>query len=411
MADNTPIELSSFSRHRVRSFRSAQNVQPRTTPVFPRAATRVHELRLAQPSEQAIPLGIVPISKEATEVPVISLKTAMSLESLANQICNQAENTIAEPPESVTNDSWLKERAAYLDRLYKNEAATFGGSHNFAPQTPVRSNHPESTRSKVYVVKRRPRMARRIPRTGLRPYTTQMIGDGRRIELYESGAGVVKDAIGRVIEVRSQEGYQLFLTYSASGNLQSFCLLDACGNLHAVAEQDQHGAIVRGPNGRIQAAGEYMSAGPNGCLTVHRFDGQFWSIDIVLGRYTERRLIRDRNDQVHCLTAIFADDGFRMMTRFQSIPSGSSDGSNDDSEALESNIISLSGNTKAVLRFYGRDGSMLEFDSDENLEALQPKKFNPPSARHAAAGWHRDKQARTAWDAVEHYLGFDARHF
>jgi hypothetical protein len=397
MADNNPIEISSFSRHRVRSFRSDQGVQPRTF-VFPRSSTRVHELRLAPPSETSLPA-----SEEATAPVVISLKTALSLESLANQICNQAETILSEPPEAGTNDSWLQERAAYLDRLYKNEAATFGGTFNFAPsaKAPELIPHPEAPRNKVYIVKRRPRAARRIPRTGLRPYTTQMIGDGRRIELYESGAGVVKDAIGRVIEVRSKEGYQLFLTYSVSGNLQSFCLLDACGNLHAVAEQDQHGAIVRGPNGRIQAAGEYMSAGPNGCLTVHRFDGQFWSIDIVLGRYTERRLIRDRNDQVHCLTAIFADDGFRMMTRFQTMPA----------EIIENDPAWLGCNTQAVLRFYGRDGSMVEFDSDENLEALQPKKFNPPSARHAAAGWHRDKQARTAWDAVEHYLGFDARHF
>ncbi len=363
------------------------------------------------------------------ELPVEKASQAPgALDFLADAICTVAANPVLQESES---EKTKPSEEDYLQGLLALDATISGLANSLrSAQAPARSHasevrakqpvgattnapqrhsHAELSRSRVYIVKRRARSVKRPPRVGLKPPTTQPLSNGRRVEMYEHGASVVKDALGRVVEVRSHIGHQLFLNYTPQGNLQSFCRLDAYGNLHSVAEQDKHGLVVRGPNGEVQAAGEYMSAGPAGCLTIHRFDGQFWSIDLVLGTYTERRLIRDRANRTHCLTAIFAYDGFRMMTRFQTLPAEGTEGVQSSStEAGERDSQWRPINAKAVLRFYGRDGSMIEFDSDENLEALKPKRIAVLKGRNIGRHGQAKGQARTAWDAIERYLGFDA---
>jgi hypothetical protein len=228
-----------------------------------------------------------------------------------------------------------------------------------------------------------------------KPPYTQSFNEGHRVDSYENGARVTKDELGRVVEVSSHTNQQMFITYSKAEFLSAFCLLDAFGNVLLVGEHNDNGVVVKGSKAQIQAVGEYMSVGPNGCLTVHRLDGQFWSIDLVLSTYTERRFMVDKDKRAHCLTAIFSDDGFRMMTRFQAL---SPDATND----VEHAFAHQSNPTQVTLRFYGRDGSMIEFDSDENLESVKPSLVQPAAKQRL----HGKRNNRNAWDAVERYLEF-----
>ncbi len=225
--------------------------------------------------------------------------------------------------------------------------------------------------------------------------STKSCPSGHRLESYENGASVTKDELGRVVEVSSNGNQQVFITYSPSGFLKIFFLLDAFGNVLLVGEHDEQGVVVKDPQGQIQAAGEYMSAGPNGCLTVHQLDGQFWTIDLVLNTFSERRFMVDRKKRAHCLTAIFSDDGFRMMTRFQALPSNAH-------VDRENSLNWLGSQSRVTLRFYGRDGSLLEFDSDENLASAKPS-LVLPATKQALPG---PRNNGTAWDAVARYLNF-----
>src|SRR5262249_39259196 len=140
---------------------------------------------------------------------------------------------------------------------------------------------------------------------------------GRRRERFESGAEIVKDALGRVVEVRSPLGPVLRARYDGNGHLRFFVRTDGSGNLQCYGENDKHGVVVRDPEGRVRAAGEAMAIDRVGRLSIVRRDGQFWSIDIARGLHVERRQIVDDDGRWQALTAVFGFDGFRMVTRFQ----------------------------------------------------------------------------------------------
>jgi hypothetical protein len=288
-----------------------------------------------------------------------------------------------------------QEYASKLNLLLKMGSTISDGTSSTTSKEGHRPHTFAAAPMTKYIAKRKGKRSCALQRPALRPTETKSCLGGHRVESYENGASVTKDELGRVVEVSSSDNQQMFITYSLSGFLKVFCLLDAFANVLLIGEQDEQGVVVKGPQGQIKVAGEYMSAGPNGCLTVHRLDGQFWTIDLVLNTFTERRFIVDRQEREHCLTAIFSDDGFRMMTRFQVLPS--------ISKADLENSLSWQGSPSQVsLRFYGRDGSMVEFDSDESLQFLRPS-LVLPGMQKAAPG---PRNNRTAWDAVERYTDF-----
>ena len=55
-------------------------------------------------------------------------------------------------------------------------------------------------------------------------------------------------------------------------------------------------------------------------------------------------------------------------------------------------------------RFYGRDGSIIDFNSDSELEQLKPKNVLPPGSKPVPAAHRGKRQAGTAWEALREYV-------
>jgi hypothetical protein len=364
------MELSTYPRHRLRSF-------------------QVNGVRFVA----AAPLGLNPGSGAPVRLTTPKeAKQVVSFGALADAIFDGAENQKHAPTITPVPNSGQTSR---LDSLFKMDDTTGDAKPLHSERQEHHRSIPDLARSRMHMLKRRTSRNRFWQRPLTKPPYTQSFKEGHRVDSYENGARVTKDELGRVVEVSSHTNQQMFITYSKAGFLSAFCLLDAFGNVLLVGEHNDSGVVVKGSKVQIQAVGEYMSVGPNGCLTVHRLDGQFWSIDLVLSTFTERRFMVDSYKRAHCLTAIFSDDGFRMMTRFQAL---SSDATND----VEHAFSHQSSSAQVTLRFYGRDGSMIEFDSDENLESVKPSLVQPAAKQRL----HGKRNNRNAWDAVERYLEF-----
>lgn len=215
-----------------------------------------------------------------------------------------------------------------------------------------------------------------------------LLANSRRLEVFRNGAEMVKDALGRVVEIRSQ-GIRVSAFYDKEGRFSSFIRTNQNGSVHSVGEWDKHGVIVRDGEGRIRANGESMTLDPVGCLSVRRSDGQFWSVDFLNGMHTERRQFLDSSGMWNVLTAMFAHDGFRMLTRFQVV------GDKRFEDAWS--------HCDGELRFYGRDGSVIHFGSDDDVKRMRPRQVWAPGSKHIDASWRSRRQACTAWQAVQEY--------
>lgn len=228
--------------------------------------------------------------------------------------------------------------------------------------------------------------------------TLQMLPAGRRMESMENGAKIIKDSLGRVIEVRSPLGPVLRTRYDEHGHLRFFVRTDKEGNIQAYGESDKQGVVVHDPEGRVRAAGESMAIDRVGRLSIVRKDGQFWSIDLARGLHVERRQMVDEDGQWKAITAVFAYDGFRMVTRFQSM-----DGREFDEET-GCYKPTIDAAVKEEIRLYGRDGSCVQFDSEDAIEELRPSRVWPPASRAVDKKYRNRWQAGTAWQAVRDYL-------
>lgn len=219
--------------------------------------------------------------------------------------------------------------------------------------------------------------------------------DGERIERFDNGAQLKKDALGRVRYIQSGLGVSIAVAYDSEGQPQSFVRSDRNGQMHSVGERDRHGVVVRDLEGRVRAAGESMSVDPRGCLSVRRVDGQFWSLDLVKQLHIERRSIVGRDGNWNFLTAVFTSDGFRMMTRFQRL--------NDDGPAGD-RFHWLAAEPTGTFRFYGRDGSVIEFEGEDHLTRMKPQHVWAPGSRAIDPNFRGHHQAGTAWDSVQEYV-------
>src|SRR5262249_12989602 len=151
------------------------------------------------------------------------------------------------------------------------------------------------------------------------------------------------------------------------------------------------GVTVRDPEGRVRAAGEAMAIDRVGRLSIIRRDGQFWSIDMARGLHVERRQLVDDDGRWQALTAVFGFDGFRMVTRFQ--------GMMPQLDDIPDHVIA-----EERIRLYGRDGSAIEFESEDDIENLRPSRVWPPGSRKVDKLYRGSWQAGTAWQAVKEYV-------
>lgn len=216
----------------------------------------------------------------------------------------------------------------------------------------------------------------------------EISADGWRLEVFDVGSKIVKDVLGRVVEVRSQFGDCLYFRYGLHGYMESVERVRGNGATHSNGQRDKHGVVVRDPEGRVRAAGETMSVDPRGCFYLHTFDGQFFSVDLVTGIHTERRKVMDDNGASRFVTSLFTHDGFRMATMFSATKRGTEYGASAHSR----------------FRFYGRDGTLIEFASEDDLQQLRPNKVLRPASRPVSRDFPHKRQATTAWDAVYEYL-------
>jgi YD repeat-containing protein len=220
----------------------------------------------------------------------------------------------------------------------------------------------------------------------------EILPDGQRVEYFPDGAEVVRDALGRVTEVKSAGGERLSLQYDSCGNLDSFVRTDVRSRVHSEGRRDKHGVVVRDPEGRVRAAGESMTVDPHGRLSIHNTDGQFVSLDLVRALHIERRRPPAADGFWSTVTAVFAHDGFRMVTRFHGVAA----------EPFAGSGWWLAG--ADLIRFYGRDGSLVEFYSEEDVRRLHPARVLSPGSVHIDAGLRGRHQAGTAWEAVKEYV-------
>jgi hypothetical protein len=217
----------------------------------------------------------------------------------------------------------------------------------------------------------------------------EVSADGWRIEVFFGGSKIVKDALGRVVEVHSQFGEAMHFRYSGAGNIETFQRYRSDGTSHSEGERDRHGVVVRDADGRVKAAGESMTIDPRGSFFLHTFEGQFFSVDLVTGIHTERRKITDETGVSRFVTSLFTHDGFRMATMFGGLKGSTAYGG---------------GKRTPKFRFYGRDGTLIEFNNDEDLHLLHPSKVMKAGSRKVSKSWPHERQANTAWDAVRDYL-------
>lgn len=212
------------------------------------------------------------------------------------------------------------------------------------------------------------------------------LSDGRRLETFANGSQLIKDSLGRVKEIYSESGESLLIKYDETGKISSFTRSRQDGSLHSSGKKEGPTATIRDADSRVMAMGDSMSVDPWGRLCLHARHGQYYSIDLVAGVMQERRRIINAHGQTETLTAVFTQDGFRMATAF-ALP---------EQEGQHQARLSY--------RFYGRDGSLLEFNSDKDLSELSPARSAAPATIPVHSSWLKEHQANTAWDSVKSYL-------
>jgi hypothetical protein len=291
-----------------------------------------------------------------------------------------------------------------LSRAYR--ADFLSSPANFSFSTPSFSsnylgvNRPQITEQSGQVsLFLRPLFRQKVKRS----FATRILNNGRRFESYDTGAVLEKDEFGRVTQIRSRSGASISVYYDRDGSPEGFVRIDEKGKTHSIAECDRLGVVVRDEHGRPRAQGDSLSVDQRGCLSICRSDGQFWSVDLVYGRHIERRRLSDEAGIWHILTGLFAADGFRMVTLFQKVIESPQDARVNTIEAANqwwTNAPLATGS----FRFYGRDGSVIEFISEDALTNLQPTHVWSPGTRQVDAIWKGRHQAGTAWDSVQEYV-------
>lgn len=279
-----------------------------------------------------------------------------------------------------------------------NQTAEFTSEGNLvfsSNQVPVRNSNGRDVRdlaTQEARLRKKGKDARRAETRTILP-----MPGGMRREVYRDGSFIVKDAVGRVTEARAEDGATMSCSYDEKGHFKSFVRSDSKGKICTTGVKDRHGVVVRDEHGAVRAQGDSMTVDSSGCVSIRKFDGQFWSLDVLRGIHIERRILEDANGAWNSLTALLTSDGFRMVTRFQKMQENQRESYRRFGDWLASAEASK-------FRFYGRDGSMIQFDNDEDLQGLRPSRIWPAGSRYVEREWVGRRQAGTAWEAVHRYI-------
>lgn len=294
-------------------------------------------------------------------------------------------NQIRSQNESVAMDA---ERRQLLERL-----GAVSSFLEFRPRSPAQEKQPSAAPRR-----RRKRSDNR--HQGIPPslvFATEPLANGSRREVFQNGASILKDAVGRVVIVKSCDDSTINFTYDDKGKVKSFVRSDRDGKIYTTGVRDKHGVVVRDDHGSIRAQGDSMTVDSAGCVSIRKFDGQFWSLDMLRSIHIERRILEDVSGNWTSLTALLTCDGFRMVTRFQKL-------SEKRRESYRKNGDWLGGDETSKFRFYGRDGSMIQFDNNEDLQALRPSRIWPRGSRSIEPEWIGKRQGGTDWESVHSYI-------
>lgn len=212
------------------------------------------------------------------------------------------------------------------------------------------------------------------------------LDDGGRQETFDNGSLIKKDALGRPTAVYAQSGECLLLHYDKNNELCEYLRVNPKGELHSIASKTANSVTVRDSQGRVRAVGDSMSVDPWGRFYLYTRDNQFFCIDLVERIHLERRRLSD-SEGAKYITAAFTHDGFRMATTYTSDTSTKGDWRN------------------ITYRFYGRDGSLLQFNSEQELRDLQPSQAKAPGSMPVHQSWNIERQAETAWNSLRNLCG------
>lgn len=310
------------------------------------------------------------------------------LESLSSAITSEAQSIDETKPVSQTQQM-LEEWFSAIDETQESDSSE--------EEIDQLAHNPKRLLKQLELIANKensdaPKQIQKILKPTIKPCLVHL-DNGNRKELYQNGALVIKDSIGKVLAVRSQDGIVIKFNHKEDAGLTSFVRYESTGEIHSTGERDKHGVVVRDPCGRVRAQGESMTCDPKGCLTIRKLDGQFWCIDLVREIHIERRILEDLYGNWSSLTALLSFDGFRMATKFQEL-----------TDSYRKYGDWLSNNNSSTFRFYGRDGSMIQFNSDEELQSLRPSSTKPSGSKPVDEELKGHRQARTAWDSVHEYV-------
>ena len=208
-------------------------------------------------------------------------------------------------------------------------------------------------------------------------------GSESQLQVFDRGAYIRRNSLRQIIEVCSQNGEKIGFGYSPEGSLRIFTRFSSTGEVQAIGVKDLDQVIVKDGGGNLLFVGESMEIAENGRLTVWQSDRRFFGIDLIHALYTEGLDIEGKSGTPFSLKAIFALDGFRMSTCFQSAQ-----------DRVEP------GRGPLLMRFYGRDGSLLAFESSEKLQSLEPSQAAPEGTRAVNSNFAHHVGEKTAWDSV-----------
>ncbi len=178
------------------------------------------------------------------------------------------------------------------------------------------------------------------------------------------------------IEVRSPLGPVLRTRYDEQGHLRFFVRTDKEGNIQSYGESDKQGVV--GPRSGsaecVQPENLWRSTGWEDCPSSAKTGNSgasTWRADCTS---SADRLV-DEDGQWTAITAVFAYDGFRMVTRFRTMEAREFD-------EEEGCYLPTSGSIcKEEIRLYGRDGSCVQIDLEDAIDELRPARVWPPASR------------------------------
>lgn len=348
------MELSAYPRHRKRSlngFRSSFRLFPArsgsTNAVLPRLVNR-------SIAEEPAKVATLPRSPQTANSGI--------LHDLANEICQEAGGTLFS--QSTLGSNFGAAVALALNKRRLGSVVTW-------PQSEPQS---EAREEKTYLSVVSP--------------ASRFVQEQQQ-EHHFDGGRIQTNGLKKIVEICSIAGDRITFQYSSAGELHAFTRFSPAGAVVSNGVDSDGRVVVKDASGRVLLNGEGMSLTASGCLTIGEGPGQTLSIDLLRAVYTERKLVESESGSRFALTAMFALDGFRTVTCFQPLLNNGNGGRAEESSQEQ-----------VFMRFYGRDGSMLSFDSEENLKSFSPSQIEPPGSKLVKSVFVEESPAHTAWDAV-----------